>query len=132
MKKLFSILLIVVSMLILSSCVSEETKTEYPIDLEVTIISEVTDEVNIIVNVLVPIELSSLDDLLEITLNIASQTYERHFNMIGSKQYTLRINLFKSISSLDQIPTYGYHEFLINASLTSPGLSLSTNGLKLG
>jgi hypothetical protein len=132
MKKLFSILLIVVSMLILSSCVSEETKTEYPIDLEVTIISEVTDEVNIIVNVLVPIELSNLDDLLEITLNIASQTYERHFNMIGSKQYTLRINLFKSISSLDQIPAYGYHEFLINASLTSPGLSLSTNGLKLG
>jgi hypothetical protein len=131
MKKTFSLMILFVLMMIISACNNETTEILYPIDLEVSIISETTDEVSITVNVLVPIELTDLDDLLEITLNIASQTYERHFDMIGSNSYTLRINLYKSVSSIEQLPQYGYHEFLINSSMTSPGLSLSTNGLKL-
>jgi len=130
MKKISTYIFLILTILLLSSC-NKTTEEDYPIDLEVTVLSEITDESNITINVLVPITVNSLDDLLEITLNIASQTYERHFQMIGSNSYQLRINLFKDASSVNQTPEYGYHVFIINQSITNPGLTLSTNGLKL-
>jgi len=130
MRKIVYILIGFASLLILVSCKPSDDLT--PIDLEVTILSEVVSNQVIDVHVLIPIDLADLDELMEITLHMATLTYNKHFEDIKTDAFELNIHLYASSSDYQaNTQTYGYHQFFINQTLTTPGLSLGTNGLKL-
>jgi len=132
MRKIIALLFVLTLIVGLVSCKPSDSTIIDPEDITVEI-QEETIVGNIInVHVVVGIELETLDELLEITLSVASQTYEKHFDMIDGKSYTLRVYLYASVAQYTASNnTYGYHNFSINSTLENPGLSLGTNALKL-
>jgi hypothetical protein len=132
MKKIIALLFVLTLIIGLVSCKPSDSKVIDPEDITVEIQEETIVSNIISVKVVVGIELETLDELLEITLSIASQTYEKHFDMIDGKSYTLRVYLYASEAHFTaNNNSYGYHVFNINSSLENPGLSLGTNALKL-
>lgn len=133
MKKIITLLFVLTIVLGLISCKpNDPTVALEPEDITVEILSETIVGTNINVQVAITIEVETLDELLEITLSIASQIYEKHFEMIDGKFYTLSVYLYQSEADfISNVNSYGYHMFNINQSLENPGLSLGTNGLKL-
>ncbi|MFH1693934.1 MAG: hypothetical protein ABH890_06600 [Bacillota bacterium] len=126
MRKLLYLLFLFLLVISLASC----KKDVEPIDVTVEVVSEVIISNQIEVHVVVPIELSSMAELYEITLNVASQTYEKHFEMIGTDQYTMTLMLYQSSAEYaSDNASYGQFEFLINSSITTPGLSLGADDL---
>jgi hypothetical protein len=109
-----------------------DEKIPEPELLDVTVMNEQLMFRQIHLHVVVPIEVADLDELMEITLDIARQTYEKHFDLIDVKPYTLTVYLYQSQAHYNaENVSYGYHVFNINVSLEQPGLSLSHNHLKL-
>lgn len=132
MKKIIAILFLFTLIFGLISCKPDPTEVLDPEDITVAIQEETVVGEMITVHVVVGVELENLDQLLEITLSIASQTYEKHFDMIAGTSYTMRVYLY--LTEADYTAnnnSYGYHTFNINTSLENPGLSLGTNALKL-
>lgn len=129
MRKITYLLMVMIFTIALVSC---KPTDEGPIDLELSVINYTIIEQVIDVHVIVPIEITDVEDLLDIALHMASITYDQHFDEIGTASYELNIRLYASSSDYTSgNATYGYHQFLINQSISSPGLSLGTNGLKL-
>ena len=132
MKKTLGILFLFTLIFGLISCKPSPTEVLDPEDITVEIQEETIVGEMIDVHVVIGVELETLDQLLEITLSIASQTYEKHFEMINGESYTLRVYLYHSEADFTaNNNSYGYHTFNINTSLENPGLSLGTNALKL-
>ncbi|MDO9628839.1 MAG: hypothetical protein Q7I99_02970 [Acholeplasmataceae bacterium] len=132
MRKITILLFIFTLLLGLISCKPAVPTVLEPEDITVQVFSETVVGQVISVHVVLGVELSTLDELLEITLSIASQTYEKHFEMIDGRQFTLRVYLYASEAHFTaNNNTYGYHNFNINQTLENPGLSLGTNALKL-
>ena len=132
MKKLLGILFLFTLIFGLISCKPDETVIVDPEDITVEIQEETVVGEMITVHVVIGVEIETLDEILEITLSIASQTYEKHFDMINGESYTLSVYLY--LNEADYTAnnnSYGYHTFNINTSLENPGLSLGTNALKL-
>jgi hypothetical protein len=101
-------------------------------DFDVTVMNERMGFRTIEVDVVIPEAIDDLDDLFEITLDIARQTYNSHFSDIGTDHYTMTIRLYKTESDYDdRNPTYGSHTFEINETLSHPGLTTGENNLKI-
>lgn len=97
---------------------------------DVTVMNERMGFRTITVDVVIPEVIDDLDDLYEITLDIARQTYNSHFSDIGTDHYTLTVRLYKTADDYDDHnPTYGYHTFEINETLSHPGLTSGDNSL---
>ncbi|MBU1143996.1 MAG: hypothetical protein KKH92_10195 [Firmicutes bacterium] len=132
MRKITILLFMLALIFSLISCKPDETPILEPEDITVEIQEETVIGTMIQVHVVVGIEIETLDELLEITLSIASQTYEKHFDMIDGRSFTLRVYLYASEADFTaNNNSYGNHLFNINQSLENPGLSLGTNALKL-
>ena len=125
MKKLFYILFIVLVSVSLASCKDKE-----PVDVTVEVVSETVVSNQIQIHVVVPIELASMDELYEIAMNVASQSYEKHFDTIGTDDYEMHLMFYKtSADYTSKTMTYGQLDFDINATLENPGLTISQNSL---
>lgn len=132
MRKITTLLFMFALIFSLISCKPDKTEIIEPDDITVEIQEETVIGTMIQVHVVVGVEIETLDELLEITLSIASQTYEKHFDMIDGRSFTLRVYLYASEAHFTaNNNSYGNHLFNINASLENPGLSLGTNALKL-
>ncbi len=100
--------------------------------VDVNIAQETVTFHHIELHVVVPFTIESMAELDELAYSIASQTYERHFDAIGTETYTLDIYLYDSQANYDGASiTYGSITFMINETLTSPGLTVSTNHLTI-
>ncbi len=127
MRKLLYSLFIFLTVIGLSSC---KAKIIDPIDVTVEVVSETLVSHQIEVHVVIPIDLASMDELYEIALSISSQTYEKHFHTIGTDRYMMTIVLYQSTADYtSKTPSYGQILFIINDSVTSPGLSIGQNDL---
>lgn len=125
MKKIITLSMIVVSMLLLASCSRAQ-------EIEVTIANETFTQNEIQVDVIVSENFETIAQVEEIAYQIASQIYEKHFETIGTSSYSMSINLYDSESSLsNEDITYGSLIFDINKKLESPGLSLYRNLLTI-
>ena len=125
MKKLFYILFIVLVSISLASCKDKEA-----VDITVEVVSEVVVSNQISLHVVVPIQLDSMEDLYEIAMNVASQTYEKHFEMIGTDDYEMHLMFYKTSEDYSsQTVSYGQLDFDINQSISNPGLSLNQDAL---
>jgi hypothetical protein len=132
MRKITTLLFLITLIFGLISCKPEETTIIEPEDITVEIQDETVVGMMINVHAVVGVEIETLDELLEITLSIASQTYEKHFDMIDGQSFTLRVYLYATEAHFTaNNNSYGNHSFSINESLENPGLSLGTNALKL-
>lgn len=132
MRKIITIVILFVLIIGLISCKPSVPTVVDPEDITVEIQEETVVGEMISVHVVVGVELETLDELLEITLSIASQTYEKHFDMINGESFTLTVYLYLNEADFTaNNASYGYHVFDINESLENPGLSLGTNALKL-
>ena len=128
MKKTLRIVMMVALLFGLAACNNSE-----PDMFDVTVMNERTGFRTIEVDVVIPETIDDLDDLMEITLDIARQTYNSHFSEIGTDHYTLTIRLYKTEADYDnEDPTYGFHTFDINKTISHPGLTLGENGLEIG
>lgn len=126
MKKLFYTLFILLIVIGLASC----SKDKDPVDVTVEIVSETLVSRHIEVHVIIPIELSSMAELYEIALSISSQTYEKHFDTIATDRYTMTIVLYHSSAEYtSETPSYGQITFVINDSISTPGLQVDQNSL---
>ncbi|MCF7930347.1 MAG: hypothetical protein K9L02_02430 [Acholeplasmataceae bacterium] len=126
MKKLLYALFISFIVIGLASC----SKDKEPIDITVEVVSEIIVSNHIEVHVVVPVEITSIDELYEIALSIASQTYEKHFEMIETNRYMMKIVLYSSSADYAiEAPSYGQILFIINDTVTSPGLTIGQNDL---
>ncbi|PKK96558.1 MAG: hypothetical protein CVV58_05740 [Tenericutes bacterium HGW-Tenericutes-3] len=125
MKKIFYILFIVLVSISLASCKDKEA-----VDITVEVVSEVVVSNQISLHVVVPIQLDSMEDLYEIAMNVASQTYEKHFEMIGTDDYEMHLMFYKTSQDYSsQTVSYGQLDFDINQSISNPGLSLNQDAL---
>jgi hypothetical protein len=130
MKKLHILIVLIVLSLFLYAC-DEETKVD-PIDLDVNVKLVEFNDTLFNVHVVIPIQVASLNDLLEITLDIARQMYDIQADEIGTEMMILTVYLYKNEGDFSlRDATYGYHQFTINASSSTPGLSMGSNHLKL-
>jgi hypothetical protein len=130
MKKILYLVILMSALFALMACGDKEIPE--PDLLDVTVMNEELLFQQIKLHVVVPIQVANLDELMEITLDIARQTYEKHFDLIDIKPYTLTVYLYQSEAHYNaENASYGYHVFDINVSLEQPGLSLSDNQLKL-
>ena len=127
MRKLLYALFIFLTVIGLSSC---KAKVVDPVDLTVDVVSETLVSHQIELHVVIPIDLASMDELNEIALSIGSQTYEKYFDTIGTDRYMMTIILYQSTADYtSKAPSYGQILFIINDSITSPGLSIGQNDL---
>jgi len=126
MKKIFYIIFVLLISVGLASC----SKDKDPVDLIVDVVSETVVSNHIEVHVVVPIELSSMAELYEIALSISSQTYEKYFDTIETNRYMLTIVLYQSSAEFtSNTPSYGQITFVINDSISTPGLQIDQNDL---
>lgn len=126
MKKIFYIIFVLLISVGLASC----SKDKDPVDLTVDVVSETVVSNHIEVHVVVPIELSSMAELYEIALSISSQTYEKYFDTIETNRYMLTIVLYQSSAEFtSNTPSYGQITFVINDSISTPGLQIDQNDL---
>ena len=101
-------------------------------EVDVTVAQETVTFHHIELHVIIPFELESMAALEEVVTSIASQTYERHFDEIGTETYALDIHLYDSQSAFDsETTTYGSVTYTINESITAPGLSFTSGTLVL-
>jgi len=127
MRKILYTLFILLAAIGLASC---SDKVVDPVDVTVQVMSETMVSNQIEVHVVVPIDLSSMTELYEIALSISSQTYEKHFDAIGTDRYIMTIVLYQSSADYtSETASYGQIVFVINDSITSPGLSIGQNSL---
>lgn len=125
MKKIIFTIAILFLTLGLMSC--GKVKSE---DLTVSVVNETIENEMITVDVVVPIELTTAEQINEIAMNVASQTYEKYFDTIGSDTYTMKLSFYMSSTDYDnQSATYGYIVFSINQSIENPGLQVTENHL---
>lgn len=125
MKKMIFTIAILFLSIGLMSC--NKVKSE---DLTVSVVSEVVENETITVDVVVPIELTTMEQITEIAMNMASQTYEKYFDTIGNDSYMMHLSFYMSSTDYDnQNATYGYIEFSINASIQNPGLQVTDSQL---
>lgn len=90
---------------------------------DVNVINERLGFQTIDVHAVVPEPITDMDALLEITNDIARQSYQKNFSTIGTESYTLTVYLYENEDDYDdEVVTYGYHTFLINKSVTEPGI----------
>ncbi len=122
-KSIFTLLFLVITLLLVGCQNDPEPK-----DIVVIASQSLTDvslQADVVIN-----DATSLAELNEIALNVASQIYEENFAEIGAKKMTFTLRFYASEDDFEanQI-TYGTLTFDINLSVTSPGLSLKTNAL---
>ncbi len=126
MKKLFYTLFIFLIVISLASC----SKVQDPVDVTVEVVSETLVSNQIQLHVVVPNDLSSMTELYEIALSIGSQTYEKHFDTISTDRYVMTIVLYQSSAEYtSETPSYGQIVFVINDTISTPGLQINQNGL---
>lgn len=131
MKKLFYTMIIFFLSVGLIAC-KPGVEPKIAEDLTISIASETIVANKIEVHIIIPIELKSIDDLAEIMMNVASQTYEKHFDAINTKKHSMRLYFYSSVADYENnTPVYGNAEFVINKSLTEPGLELVNNSLTI-
>ncbi|MDR4968672.1 MAG: hypothetical protein RG740_03505 [Acholeplasmataceae bacterium] len=128
MKKIILLLFIVITAVGLASCKGSDE----PVDLTIQVAQETFVNRQIEVHVIVPIKLKNIAELNEIAMNIASQKYEEHFDEIGTQTHTLTIYVYASSAEFTaNNPSLGTLSFDINKDITSPGLSILENALKI-
>jgi hypothetical protein len=131
LKKTFLIFALILFSVVLMSC-DRESEIVDPIDLDVNVKLVELEDTIFNVHVVVPIQVENMNDLMEITLDIARQMYTVQAEEIGTNMIILTVYLYKNEGDYNlNDATYGYHEFTINASQTEPGLSLGSSHLKL-
>ncbi|MBN2300158.1 MAG: hypothetical protein JXC31_03110 [Acholeplasmataceae bacterium] len=99
-------------------------------DITVQVVSEIIETDSIDVHLVIPVELNTEAELYEIVMNVASQTYEKYFDTIGSSTYSLIIHCYATSAEYDaNTQSYGQLSMMINETITNPGLTLDQNDL---
>ncbi len=100
--------------------------------LDVNVMNERLGFRTIDVHVVISEPITDMDALLEITNDIARQSYQKNFSTIGTEFYTLTVYLYETEDDYeDEDVTYGYHTYLINKSVTEPGIDSGDDNLKI-
>jgi predicted small secreted protein len=127
MKKAITIIMVLAALIVLVGCNGSEGDT-----LDVNVMNERLGFQTIDVHVVIPEPITDMDALVEITNDIARQSYQKNFSTIGTESYTLTVYLYEDEDDYaDEDVTYGYHTFLINKSVTEPGMSSGEDHLKI-
>jgi predicted small secreted protein len=127
MKKAITIIMVLAALIVLVGCNGSEGDT-----LDVNVMNERLVFQTIDVHVVIPEPITDMDALVEITTDIARQSYQKNFSTIGTESYTLTVYLYEDEDDYaDEDVTYGYHTFLINKSVTEPGMSSGEDHLKI-
>jgi predicted small secreted protein len=127
MKKAITIIMVLAALIVLVGCNGSEGDT-----LDVNVMNERLGFQTIDVHVVIPEPITDMDALVEITNDIARQSYQKNFSTIGTESYTLTVYLYEDEDDYaDEDVTYGYHTFLINKSVTEPGISPGEDHLKI-
>jgi predicted small secreted protein len=127
MKKAITIIMVLAALIVLVGCNGSEGDT-----LDVNVMNERLGFQTIDVHVVIPEPITDMDALVEITTDIARQSYQKNFSTIGTQSYTLTVYLYEHEDDYaDEDVTYGYHTFLINKSVTEPGISPGEDHLKI-
>lgn len=126
MKKLWLLALLFIIPITLIGC----QKDVEAIPVDVTIIEETMSFRQIDLHVVMPSDVESESDLLEIANSVVSQYYESHFDTIQTSTYDLTLYAYTSEDTYNQDNAdYGMISFMINESMEHPGLTLSNNAL---
>lgn len=129
MRKLSIMTLMLIATLTLIGCQSGPVVTDG--DIKVQIADEAISTSTLEIHAIIPYNFESVDDLYEVALTVISQSYEKHFDAIGTQTYTMTVYFYQSIDHYDRAnASYGTMVFDINKDLDHPGLTLKTNDLK--
>lgn len=127
MKKAITIIMVLAALIALVGCNGSEGDT-----LDVNVMNERLGFRTIDVHVVISEPITDMDALLEITNDIARQSYQKNFSTIGTESYTLTVYLYENEDDYeDENVTYGYHTYLINKSVTEPGMYTGDDNLKI-
>jgi UDP-2,3-diacylglucosamine pyrophosphatase LpxH len=125
MKNILRLSLVLLLMLTLFACKPDNEEITYQ-DITIEIASETITFNSIDVRVHFTQEIDHEDELYEIALFVAGHIYEKHLESMRSNRYILTIRLHDG-STLSGINTaYGHVVFMVNRSVTEPGLSLES------
>lgn len=129
MRKLTLVMILMIATFTLYACDKGPVVTSG--DIKVQIADEFITDDTLEIHAVIPYSFESLDDLHEVALTVISQSYEKHFDQIGTSTYTMTIYFYKSADDFDSDKaTYGTMVFDINKDVENPGLTLKTNSLK--
>ncbi|MFP4186949.1 MAG: hypothetical protein ACLFSU_02120 [Acholeplasmataceae bacterium] len=118
MKKIITIIMVLVALIALVGCNGGEDDT-----FDVNVVNERHGFDTIDVHVVLPEPITDMDALEEITNDIANKSYQDNFSRIGTESYTLTVYLYESEDDYeDDEVTYGYHTYSINKSVSEPGI----------
>ena len=127
MKKTVFVLMLLISMAVLSSCKDDDVT-----DYGVRIVSETFVADAIDVHAVIGEDVQDMALLVEVSLEIAAMTYQKHNEAIGFDTVTMTIHLYGSDADFEsETETFGHQVFEINASAQEPGISLTTDALTL-
>lgn len=93
MRKILYFSMMFLLILGLSSC---KEAIEDPESITASVVSEIIAGESITIHVVLPISVSDAAEINEIILSIASQTYEKHFDRIGTDRYQLTVTIYES------------------------------------
>lgn len=128
MRKFYLVPLLLVLSIILFGCHS--IYEGEPLDVDILLMDEIITDGNIEAYIVIPIELTSKDELTEITFTSASLIYERNFQTIGQSHNVLVIYFYSSEDNFNhEINDYGYLTYDINLNEENFGLKLQENNL---
>lgn len=129
MRKLTLMIVLMIATFTLFACDKGPVTTSG--DIKVQITDEIITSNTLEIHAVIPYNFESLDDLHEVALTVISESYEKHFNQIGTSSYTMTIYFYKSLNDFDSNKaTYGTMVFDINKDVENPGLTLKTDALK--
>jgi hypothetical protein len=121
MRKILYFSMMFLLILGLSSC---KEAIEDPESITASVVSEIIAGESITIHVVLPISVSDAAEINEIILSIASQTYEKHFDRIGTDRYQLTVTIYESDAAYTAQTSLGQQIFIINDNLEHPGLSI--------
>ena len=136
MKKLFYMLVLLLSMMFVASCKDNlptepteptviPTEPVEPVDVTLSVLHEEVINNQIHLSIMIADQGLSEAELMMIMNEVANQIYLDYFDDIDCRLFYLNISGFDALSSFqnDENPHYGIYVYGINLGIDQPGLS---------